>query len=81
MRCITAAAGKDGKLHARDTAVNPWSQGFLQKLVVDQLKRQFLALLYNPEVHDRVHNSLPFDPIYIFFICLFSRFSTSSCAH
>jgi len=64
VRCITAAAGKDGKLHAEDKAVNPCSQGFLQKLVADQLMRKFLAFLYNQEVHDRVHNSLPFDPIF-----------------
>ena len=64
MRCITAAAEKDGKLHAEDEAVNTCSQGFLQKLAVDQLMRKFLVFLYNPEVHDRVHNSLSFDPIF-----------------
>ena len=64
MRCITAAAEQDSKLHAKDQSVNPRSQGFLQKLVVDQLMRKFLAFLYNPEVHDRVHNSLPVNPIF-----------------
>jgi len=63
-RCIITAAEKDGNLHAEDKAVTQRSQGLLQKLAVDQLKRKFLAFLYNPEVHDRVHNSLSVNPIF-----------------